>query len=117
MDGRVEARYHHGPYHQRHEPKIPREQPLVSPENMAAVCTQAASQGWQVGTHCVGDAGIDLIMGAYGAANRSTSISGRRWRLIHMMAAHPEQFETANQLGLIVTAQQPSMYTLDNGFQ
>jgi predicted amidohydrolase YtcJ len=34
-----------------------------------------------------------------------------------MMAAHPEQFDRANRLGVIVTAQQPLMYTLTNGFQ
>lgn len=117
MDGGVEAGYYREPYVHPDDLSAPRGKPLVSPDNMAAFCAEAARRGWQVGTHCVGDAGIDLILDAYASVNQTTSIVGRRWTLIHMMAAHPEQFDRANRLGVIVTAQQPLMYTLANGFQ
>ena len=58
-----------------------------------------------------------MVLDAFEAAHRVAPINDRRWTLIHMMAAHPEQFEPANRLGAIVTAQQPLMYTLANGFQ
>jgi predicted amidohydrolase YtcJ len=117
IDGGVEAGYYREPYVHPDDPSAPRGKPLVAPENMAAFCVAAAQQGWQVGTHCVGDAGIDLVLNAYAAADQAAPIVGRRWTLIHMMFAQPDHFAVANRLGAIVTAQQPLMYSLANGFQ
>jgi predicted amidohydrolase YtcJ len=117
IDGGVEAGYYREPYVHPDDPTAPRGKPLVAPENMAAFCVAAAQQGWQVGTHCVGDAGIDLVLNAYAAADQAAPIVGRRWTLIHMMFAQPDHFAVANRLGAIVTAQQPLMYSLANGFQ
>ena len=69
------------------------------------------------GTHCVGDAAIDAVLDGYEAANQVASIDGLRWTLIHMMYARPDHWERANRLGLVVTAQQPLLYTLADGFR
>ncbi|MGI9145136.1 MAG: amidohydrolase family protein [Chloroflexota bacterium] len=66
--------------------------------------------------HCVGDAAIDATLSAFEAADRTAPFAGRRWTLIHMMLAREDHWARANRLGLIVTAQQPLLYTLAEGF-
>ena len=117
IDGGVEAGFYRDSYAHPDDPAHPRGLPLISPENFRAVCTAAAQQGWQVGTHCVGDAAIDLVLDGYAAANQAAAITGLRWTLIHMMYAREDHWERANRLGLVVTAQQPLQYTLADGFR
>ncbi|MBV9598863.1 MAG: amidohydrolase [Chloroflexi bacterium] len=117
MDGGVEAGYYREPYAHPDDPANPRGLPLVSAENFSAICSLAAESGWQVGTHCVGDAGIDRVLDGYEQANQRSPITGLRWTLIHMMYAREDHWERANRLGLVVTAQQPLQYTLADGFR
>ena len=37
----------------------------MTPANMVAFCTEAARRGWQVGSHGVGVAAIDLVLAAH----------------------------------------------------
>jgi predicted amidohydrolase YtcJ len=117
MDGGVEAGFYRDPYAHPDDPAHPRGLPLTSPENFGAVCSAAARHGWQVGTHCVGDAAIDMVLDGYAAADQVASINGLRWTLIHMMYAREDHWPRANRLGLVVTAQQPLQYTLADGFR
>jgi predicted amidohydrolase YtcJ len=117
VDGGVEAGYYREPYLFADDPSSPRGKPYVSPENLEAFCVEAARSGWQVGAHCVGDAAIDATLSAFEAADRMTPIVGRRWTLIHMMLAREDHWPRANRLGLIVTAQQPLLYALAEGFR
>ncbi|MBV9544119.1 MAG: amidohydrolase [Chloroflexi bacterium] len=117
IDGGVEAGFYREPFEHPDDADHPRGLPLVSPENFRAVCELAAQQGWQLGTHCVGDAGIDNVLDGYEAANNVAPIRGLRWTLIHMMYAREDHWPRANRLGVIVTAQQPLQYTLADGFR
>jgi predicted amidohydrolase YtcJ len=117
VDGGVEAGYYREPYAHPDDPEHPYGLPLVSSENFKAVCIAAARQGWQVGVHCVGDAGIDLVLDGYEAANQVAPIGGLRWTLIHMMYAREDHWDRANRLGLVITAQQPLLFTLADGFR
>lgn len=116
IDGGVEAGYYREPYAQPDDADHPRGLPIIGQENFNAFCTEVARRGWQLGTHCVGDAGIDMVLQGYEAANREVSIADRRWTLIHMMHARDDHWDLANRLKLIVTAQQPLMFTLADGF-
>ena len=116
VDGGVEAGYYREPYLFADDPASPRGKPNMSQENFDAFCVEAARLGWQVGAHCVGDAAIDATLSAFEAADRVTPLAGRRWTLIHMMLAREDHWARANRLGLIVTAQQPLLYTLADGF-
>jgi predicted amidohydrolase YtcJ len=116
VDGGVEAGYYREPYAFADDPGSPRGKPYMSVENLRAFCAEAARLNWQVGAHCVGDAAIDLTLDAFDTANAAASILGRRWTLIHMMQAREDHWTRANQLGLVVTAQQPLLYTLADGF-
>ena len=115
-DGGVETGFHRDPYAYTDDPSSPTGKPRMTPSTMAAFCTEAALRGWQVGTHCVGDAAIDFVLEAYEATNAVVPIAEKRWTLIHMMAARPDHWALANRLGLAVTAQQPLMYSLAAGF-
>jgi predicted amidohydrolase YtcJ len=117
MDGGVEAGLYREPYAHPDDPEHPRGLPLISAENFRAVCTAAAQHGWQVGTHCVGDAAIDAVLDGYESANQVAAIGGLRWTLIHMMYARADHWQRANRLGLVVTSQQPLLYTLADGFR
>jgi predicted amidohydrolase YtcJ len=88
----------------------------MSQANLEAFCAEAARLGWQVGAHCVGDAAIDATLSAFEVADQARSIAGRRWTLIHMMLAREDHWARANRLQLIVTAQQPLLYSLAEGF-
>jgi predicted amidohydrolase YtcJ len=116
VDGGVEAGFYREPYVFADDPESPRGKSYMSPANLTAFCAEAARLGWQVGAHCVGDAAIDVALDAFEAANAEASIAERRWTLIHMMQARHDHWARANRLGLIVTAQQPLLYTLAEGF-
>ncbi len=115
-DGGVETSYLREPFAHTDDPAAPRGKPHASPENMLAVCLLASELGWQMGVHCVGDAGIDQVLDAYAAVHARRPLPGRRWTVIHMMRARPEHFPRARDLGLVITAQQPLMYALAAGF-
>jgi predicted amidohydrolase YtcJ len=115
-DGGVETSYLREPYAYTDDPSSPRGKPHASPENMLAVCTLASQLGWQMGVHCVGDAGIDQVLDAYAGVHATSSLPGKRWTLLHMMRARPEHFARAREMGLVITAQQPLMYALGAGF-
>ncbi len=117
VDGGVEAGFYREPYAFADDPDNPRGKPYMSQANLEAFCAAAARAGWQVGAHCVGDAAIDATLQAFGVADAAASIVGRRWTLIHMMYAREDHWAIANRLGAIVTAQQPLLYTLADGFR
>jgi predicted amidohydrolase YtcJ len=117
IDGGVEAGFYREAYADADDPTHPHGLPLISPDNFRAVCVLAARLGWQVGTHCVGDAGIDRVLDGYEAAHAEVGIDGLRWTLIHMMYAREDHWARANRLDLVVTAQQPLQYTLADGFR
>ena len=115
-DGGVETSYLREPFAHADDPSAPRGKPHASPENMRAVCLLADRLGWQMGVHCVGDAGIDQVLDAYASVHAASPLKGKRWTIIHAMRAQPEHMTRARQLDLVITAQQPLMYALGAGF-
>jgi predicted amidohydrolase YtcJ len=116
IDGGVEANHVREPFAFTDDPENPYGRLRISPENFQAVCDLANELGWQVGVHCVGDAAIDAVIAGFETANAKRSIVGRRWTLHHMFLPHPEHAEAVHQLGLVVAAQQPLMYSLAVGW-
>lgn len=118
-DGGVETNYLREPYAFADDPSAPRGKPQVSLENLTAVCGWALAARRQLGIHCVGDAAIDLVLDAFEAAATPTPerpVAPLRWTLIHMTLAHPEHFERARRLGLVLAVQQPLIYALGAGW-
>jgi predicted amidohydrolase YtcJ len=116
VDGGVETGFYREPYVHADDPAHPCGKPLLARDDLAAVCAAAARRGWQVGVHCVGDAGIDTVLDAYEAVHRETPIDRLRWTLIHMMYPREDHWDRVNRLSLAITAQQPLLYALAAGF-
>jgi hypothetical protein len=61
--------------------------------------------GWRPSIHVAGDRTLDLVLDAYGAADRDRSIRDRRWIVEHIVLVHDDQIRRMKQLGVMVSAQ------------
>ncbi|MFF1831090.1 amidohydrolase [Paenarthrobacter sp. NPDC058040] len=116
MDGGAETGYYREPYLRPDDEGSPRGKPLLSRDQLVAIGVAAAKNGWHLGVHCVGDAAIDDVLAAFTDLNRIIPIAGLRWSLIHMMNPRDDHWDQVRRLGLTVTAQQPLVYALGEGF-
>jgi predicted amidohydrolase YtcJ len=79
---------------------------VVSPPNAyTEVVRELNSKGWHVITHAVGDAALDEVLDAYAAADKDTSIKGKRWSVEHAFVSRPEQVARLKALDIAVSAQ------------
>jgi predicted amidohydrolase YtcJ len=81
--------------------------------NAARLCNK---YGWRVGIHAVGDAAVDMVLKAYQAANKDSSIVGKRWAIEHGYVLHPEQMDQIKNLGLVMNMQTWHLYNLRRNF-
>ena len=67
-----------------------------------AIIDTHATQGWQLAVHVNGDAALDVVLDAFDAGLTRHGLAGtdHRWRLEHLGAARPDQFERAAGLGV-----------------
>jgi predicted amidohydrolase YtcJ len=78
----------------------------VSPPNAyTEVVRELNSGGWHVITHAVGDAALDEVLDAYAAADKDSSIKGKRWSVEHAFVSRPEQVARLKALDIAVSAQ------------
>jgi predicted amidohydrolase YtcJ len=78
----------------------------VSPPNAyTEVVRELNSKGWHVITHAVGDAALDEVLDAYAAADKDSSIKGKRWSVEHAFVSRPEQVARLKALDIAVSAQ------------
>ncbi len=93
-----------------------RGQPGGTRENFITAARLCNKYGWRVGIHALGDAAIDMVLDAYEAANRDSSIVGKRWSIEHGYMLQPEHFERIKRLGLMVHPQTWHLYNLRRNF-
>jgi predicted amidohydrolase YtcJ len=114
IDGGVETAYLRDPYE-----VIPGEQedreyrgvPMMSREALYKLCREAARNGWRLGVHTVGDAAMDMVLGAFDDVNKEFPITGRRWSIMHGFLVKPEHFEVMRRLGVTAACQHSHNYT------
>jgi hypothetical protein len=70
-------------------------------DRFTEMCREAARLGLRVG--CVVSRDLEYALSAYEAADRESSIRDRRWVLIHVNSATPEQLKRMKALGVAVT--------------
>lgn len=75
------------------------------PAAYTEVVRELNSRGWHVITHAVGDAALDEVLDAYAAADKDTSIKGKRWSVEHAFVSRPEQVARLKTLDVAVSAQ------------
>jgi predicted amidohydrolase YtcJ len=75
------------------------------PDAYTEVVRELNRMGWHVITHAVGDAGLDEVLDAYVAADKDSSIKGKRWSVEHAFVSRPEQVARLKKLDVAVSAQ------------
>jgi predicted amidohydrolase YtcJ len=75
------------------------------PDAYTEVVRELNHRGWHVITHAVGDAGLDQVLDAYAAADKDSSIKGKRWSVEHAFVSRPEQVARLKKLDVAVSAQ------------
>ncbi|MGY3563995.1 putative amidohydrolase YtcJ [Bradyrhizobium sp. USDA 4463] len=84
---------------------------VIDALRLGAFVSAANRLGWRIGIHAVGDAAIDLVLGAYERADQEESIEGRRFTIIHGSLIRPDQMRRARELGVRVDFQSPFLWT------
>ncbi|HUR45474.1 MAG TPA: amidohydrolase [Candidatus Saccharimonadales bacterium] len=77
----------------------------LSAESYAQAVRTANRFGWRVSPHVDGDRALDFVLDAYEAADRDSSIRGKRWIVEHAVISHPDQMDRLKRLGVLVSAQ------------
>lgn len=76
-----------------------------SREQIRTYVLEAHRCGWQIATHAIGDAALDVILDAYDEAQRSHPRPGARHRIEHAAVTSDAQVARIAQLGLIPVPQ------------
>ncbi|MFQ5860636.1 MAG: amidohydrolase, partial [Dehalococcoidia bacterium] len=117
-DGLIHAPWMHEPYAQhafgphwygllRHPREI-----------LLAICQTAAEMGFQMEVHASGDAALEMVLDVYDKVNRQISLRDRRWVITHGgIFPTPRSVEKARNLGVIISTQQPVLWTQSHFYQ
>jgi predicted amidohydrolase YtcJ len=84
----------------------------LTPEQIRNAVAVIHRRGWQIVVHVTGDAGVDAVLDAIGAAQDQHPGSDRRHTLVHAYFVHPEVAARAARLGVLVDTQ-PAWYYKD----
>lgn len=77
----------------------------LTAESYTRAARLANRYGWRLAPHVDGDRALDFVLDAYEAADRESSIRGKRWIVEHAVISHPDQMERLKRLGVLVSAQ------------
>lgn len=108
MDGGVETAWLKDPYL-----IVPGEQEdpdyhgisMWDPALFEETCAAAATRGWHVETHAVGDQAIQTVVDAYAKVNETTPIGDLRWTVMHIFLPTQEAIDKMKQIGIYATVQ------------
>jgi len=78
---------------------------LMPREALDALVLGLHARGWRVATHAVGDAAMDLVLGAYERAHAVESIAGRRWSIEHAFIGRADHLPRIRALGVALAVQ------------
>jgi predicted amidohydrolase YtcJ len=83
----------------------PRANPNVPAEVYKRAILIANRYGWRVSPHTDSDGAMDLVLEAYEAADKESSIRDKRWTIEHGTYVQPDQMERLKRLGVVISAQ------------
>jgi predicted amidohydrolase YtcJ len=84
----------------------------LTPEQIASAVAIGHRHGWQMLVHVTGDAGVDVVLDAFEAAQKQRPAADRRHTLTHAYFVHPDSSARAARLGVLVDTQ-PAWYYKD----
>lgn len=76
---------------------------MLSKEEVERVAREAASRGFQVNTHCIGDRANRIVLEAYGAVLGGKN--GRRFRIEHAQVVRAEDFDLFAKYSIVPSMQ------------
>ena len=78
---------------------------VFTKEEFESLIGYANENGMQAAVHCIGDACLDLVLGAYEKALREHPRTDHRHGIVHCQITRPDQLEKMAELGLHIYAQ------------
>jgi len=76
---------------------------VASTEYLEKICRDAYDHGYQVNTHCIGDAANRLMLDIYGAILKEKN--DHRWRIEHSQIIHQDDFDKFGLYSIIPSVQ------------
>lgn len=76
---------------------------LETTQRLTEVCQRAYEAGYQVATHCIGDAAVRLMLNVYGQFLQPGN--DYRWRIEHAQTVHPTDLPRFGQFAVIPSIQ------------
>ena len=87
------------------------------PEDMQKAHLIAASAGWQLETHAIGDRAIDEVLDSYAAVIKQLGLKDHRFRIVHAGISTPAVQKRMRELNIIVDGNPPFVYWIGSWFQ
>lgn len=81
-----------------------------SQEDIERIAAAAAESGWAFTAHCTGGGGVNLLLDAFGEINQETSITDKRFSIIHGNFFTDEAIEKMQELGVVANVQPAWFY-------
>ena len=91
--------------------------PQFQQDTLNRMAGERAQQGFQLGFHAIGDAGVQMALDAFAEAERAVRQNGRepergfRFRVEHAQVTDPPEFEQFARLGVIASMQPNHLLT------
>ena len=76
---------------------------LITADRLDEICRLAVDAGYQVNTHCIGDASVRLVLDSY--SRHLEPGNDRRWRIEHAQIVDPADLPRFGSLGIIPSVQ------------
>ncbi|MGQ9801230.1 MAG: amidohydrolase [Candidatus Saccharicenans sp.] len=89
--------------------------PQYPEEDFYQLLEKAYANGFQVGTHAIGDKGVNWVLNAVERAQKKYGPKDLRFRIEHAQIIRPEDFPRFKQLG-VIASMQPTHCTTDMRF-
>lgn len=90
--------------------------PREDPDEITARIVRAHEFGWQVATHAIGDAAVDLVLDAYETAQRLHPRPDVRHRIEHCGVTRPDQLSRMARLQVVPVPQGRFLHDFGDGF-
>ena len=86
------------------------------PEEMQKAHLIAATAGWQLETHAIGDRAIDEVLDSYAATMKALNLKDPRFRIVHAGISTPAIQKRLKELHVLVDGNPPFVYWIGSWF-
>jgi hypothetical protein len=86
------------------------------PEEMQKALLTAASAGWQLETHAIGDRAMDEVLDSYAAVIKQLGLKDPRFRIVHAGISTPAIQKRMRALHIVVDGNPPFVYWIGSWF-